>query len=452
MRLITRDRSFYKTFFPLLIVISLQNLASMAVNMVDNFMLGAYSELALSGATLVNQIQFTLHQLVAGIGAGVAVLGAQYWGKGNVDPIRRIASVGVKFAFIGGLIFFAATAIAPAGVLGLFTSDGNVIAEGVKYLRMMCWTYIVFAISNTLVYSLQSVETAFIGTLMSVCTIVINGCLNYCFIYGNFGAPEMGIKGAAIATLTSRVVELTILTIYIFFIDKKLKIRPRHLFNLDFTYLRDFLKVSMPLVISGGLWGVAQAAQTAVLGHLGATVIAANSIAGIVFQIFAVFGLSCANAASVTIGKTIGSGRLDMVKPYTRTLQVIFILIGIVAGAMIFIFKDIIVGLYTLSDETRRLTLQFLTILSITTVGTCYEYPVASGIIAGGGDTKYPAIVENTFMWLFIIPSAFLSAYVFKFSPVITFCFLKVDQLLKCIPNGIRCNRYKWIRKLTKDT
>lgn len=451
MNLITRDKSFYRTFFPLLIVISLQNLASMAVNMVDNFMLGAYSELALSGATLVNQIQFTLHQLVAGIGAGVAVLGAQYWGKGDIDPIRRITSLGIKFALIGGLIFFAATAIAPAGVLGFFTSDESVIAEGVEYLKIMCWTYIIFAVSNTLVYSLQSVETAFIGTLMSVSTIIINGCLNYCFIFGNLGAPEMGIRGAAIATLTSRVIELAILVIYVFFIDKKLKTKPRHLLNFDFTYLRDFLKVSMPLVISGGLWGVAQAAQTAILGHLGAAVIAANSIAGIVFQIFAVFGLSGANAASVTIGKTIGSDRLDMLRPYTQTLQVIFVLLGVAAGIMIFIFKDLIIDLYTISDETRELALQFLTVLSITTVGTCYEYPVASGIIAGGGDTKYPAIVENTFMWLFIIPSAFLSAFIFKLPPVVTFCFLKVDQILKCIPNGIRCNRYKWVRKLTKD-
>lgn len=450
MRLFTRDKSFYKTFFPLLAVLSLQNLASLAVNLADNFMLGTYSEIALSGATLVNQIQFTLHQLVAGIGAGVAVLGAQYWGKGDIDPIRRITSVGLKFALLGGLLFFAATIIAPAGVLGLFTDDEAVIAEGVRYLKLMCWTYIIFAISNTLVYSLQSVETAFIGTLMSVSTLIINICLNYCFIYGNLGAPELGITGAAVATLTSRLIELAIILIYVFLIDKKLKTKPRHLINLDFSYLRDYLRISLPLVISGGLWGVAQAAQTAILGHISATVIAANSISGIVFQLFAVMGIACCSSSSVTIGKTIGSGRTDLIRPYTVTLQSIFVIIGLFTGALIFIFKDMIVGLYTVSEEARSLSVEFLIVLSITTVGTCYEYPVASGIIAGGGDTKYPAIIENTFMWLFIIPSAFLSAFVFRFPPIVTFCFLKGDQILKCIPNAIRCNRYKWVRSLTE--
>lgn len=450
MRIVTSDRNFYKTFFPLLIVISLQLLASFAVNMVDNLMLGTYNELALSGATIVNQVHFTLAQLVAGVASGVAVIGSQYWGKGEIDPIRRITAIGLKFALLAGAVFFAVTLIIPDIVLRLFTADEAVIAEGVKYLKIMCWTFLIFTLSNTLMYSLQSVETAFIGTLMSVSTIIINACLNYCLIYGNLGAPELGIKGAAIATLTSRVVELIIILVYIFFIDKKLKMRVRHLLSFDVKFLKDFLKISMPLVISGALWGVAQAAQTSVLGHISAEVIAASSIAAIVSQIFAVFGIACASAASVTIGKTIGSGRLDLVRPYARTLQLIFVAIGLVSGAVLFMFKGIIVDLYSVSDETRRLSIQFLTVLSITIVGTCYEYPAASGIIAGGGDTKYPAIIENIFTWLFVIPSAVLSAFVFGFPPIVTFICLKADQILKCIPNGIRCNRYKWIRELTK--
>ncbi|MBN2040174.1 MAG: MATE family efflux transporter [Spirochaetes bacterium] len=449
-QIITRDKNFYKTFFPLLIVIGLQYLAGLTVNLVDNIMLGAYSELSLAGATIVNQIQFMLQQLVAGIGMGVAVLGAQYWGKGEVDPIRRIASVGLTFALVAGFLFFITTVTMPSYALRLFTDDKAVIAEGITYLRLMCWTFILFSISNTLVHCLQSVETAFIGTLMSVSTIIINSILNYCFIYGNFGAPELGIVGAGIATLVSRTIELVIIIAYILCVDKKLKMKVSHLLSFDMTFLKDFFRVSVPLVISGGLWGVAQAAQLSILGHIDATVIAANSIANMVFVIFAVLGIASASASSVTIGKTIGSGRLDLVRPYARTLQFTYLIIGLLAGAGIFFCREFIVNFYSITGETRELALQFLIILSITTVGTCYEYPVASGIIAGGGDTKYPAIVENTFMWLFIIPSAFLSAFVFEFSPVVTFCFLKIDQLLKCIPNGIRCNRYKWVRQLTK--
>ena len=147
-----QNKSLYHTFFPLLIVISLQQLAALMVNMVDNIMLGTYTELALSGATLVNQIQFMLQSVVAGIGTGVAVLGAQYWGKGKVDPIRRITSVGLKFGVVIGMIFFLLTLLIPSRVLSLFTSDQAVVTEGLKYLRIMCWTYIIYAISNTLMY------------------------------------------------------------------------------------------------------------------------------------------------------------------------------------------------------------------------------------------------------------------------------------------------------------
>lgn len=151
------------------------------------------------------------------------------------------------------------------------------------------------------------------------------------------------------------------------------------------------------------------------------------------------------------MGKTVGAGLFHKVRQYSKTLQVIFLIIGIVSAALMFIFKEAIVGLYAVSPETKVMAVNFLTILSIATVGSCYEYPVEAGIIAGGGSTKYPAVVDNLFMWLFTIPSAFLSAFVFKFPPEVTFCFLKADQLLKCIPNAINCNRYRWVKVLTRN-
>ena len=446
----TKDRTFYRTYFPLLAVIVLQHLAALMVNMVDNIMLGRYTELALSGATLVNQLQFILQELSTGIGLGIVVLGSQYWGQQRIEPIKKIISVGVKCGFLVGAVFLTLSALFPAQILSVFTNDKAVIAEGVRYLRVICWTYAVFAVSNSLVFSLQSVETAMIGTVMSVITIFINMCLNYIFIFGHFGAPELGVVGAAVATLVSRLVELIVILVYVRFIDKKLRMKLRDLLQFDFTYLKDYIKVATPVVVSGALWGVAQAAQTAVLGHIGADVLAANSIASIVFQVLAVVGMAGTNAASVMVGKTIGAGRLDMVRSYAKTLQGIFIINGLLSGLLIFVFKDIIVGFYTVSEETKRLAVSFLTVLSVSTVGSCYEYPVQSGIIAGGGVTKYQAYVDNLFMWLFTIPSAFLSAFVFNFPPVVTFCFLKSDQLLKCIPNGITVNRYRWVRILTR--
>lgn len=446
----TRDTRFYRSFFPFLLIISLQQLAALTVNLTDNVMLGTYSELALSGATLVNQLQFALQQVAAGVGRGIVVLASQYWGQRKIGPIKKIISLGVKFGFLIGVVFFAVSMLWPAGLLGLFTTDEAVIAEGMKYLRIICWTYLIFSVSNSLMYALQSVEIAAIGTVMSVSTICINICLNYCFIYGNLGAPELGIEGAAIATLVSRCVELVIILVYLLFADKKLHMKLGELLRPDTTYLRDYIRVATPMVITGFLWGVAQAAQTSVLGHISATAIAANSIAIVIFQIFAVVGISCGNAASVTIGKTIGEERWDILRSYAKTLQAVFLLIGLASGALLFLCKGAIVGVYTVSEETKTLAVHFLIILSITTVGSCYEYPIQGGIITGGGNTRYSAICDNLFMWLFTIPAAVLSAFVFHFPPEFTFLCLKADQLLKCIPNTIVCNRYHWARRLTR--
>ena len=169
----TKDTGFYRSFLPLLFIIALQQLAALTVNLVDNIMLGRDTELALSGATLVNQLQFTLQQIAAGVGMGIVVLASQYWGQRRIEPIRQIISIGVKFGFLAGLIFFVATQLWPAQILSVFTNDAEVIAEGVRYLRIICWTYLIFSVSNSLMYSLQSVETAMIGTVMSILTICI---------------------------------------------------------------------------------------------------------------------------------------------------------------------------------------------------------------------------------------------------------------------------------------
>ncbi len=448
--LFTRDWEFYRTFFPLLAIITLQQLAALAVNLADNIMLGTYTELALSGATLVNQLQFTLQQIAAGVGMGIVVLASQYWGEGRTGPIKQIINLGVKSALLFGVVFFVCALTMPRQLLSLFTNDQAVIAEGMRYLKVICWTYLVFSVSNSLMYSLQSVETAAVGTVMSLTTICINVCVNYCLIFGHFGAPELGVVGAAVATLISRVVELIIILVYVLFIDKKLHLKLMELLRFDFTYLRDFVKVAAPLVLSGFLWGVAQAAQTAVLGHISAAVIAASSIASVIFQIFAVVGMACANVASVTTGKTIGQGKLHLVRSYAKTMQAIFLLVGLIFGGLMFLCRETIVGLYAVSPETKALAVQFLTVLSVTTVGSCYEYPVESGIIGGGGSTRYTAWADNLFMWLFTIPSAVLSAFVFRFPPVVTFCCLKADQILKCIPNSIVCNRFRWVKLLTR--
>ena len=183
----TKDKQFYKTFLTLTLFISLQQLITFSVNLADNLMLGAYSETALSGAALVNQIQYLLQTIISGFSSGVVVLGSQYWGKKDVGPIRRILSLGFLCSIVVGVIFCLVTALLPRQVLGLLTNDPAVIEQGVIYLSVMCFTYILFSLSNSIVMSLRAVEVTIIGPVVSLTTLCINASLNYCLIFGNFG-------------------------------------------------------------------------------------------------------------------------------------------------------------------------------------------------------------------------------------------------------------------------
>jgi len=434
-------------------MMAMQNLLAFSVNLADNIMLGRYNETSLAAAAMVNQIQYLLQMIcIAGIGAGTVVMVAQYWGKGEVGPISRIIALAMKFAAGVGLVFFAITFFLPAGVLGIFTNDASVASEGVIYLSVMCFTYLVFPLTSVLVTSLRGVRVVLLGTVVSVFTLLVSVTLNYMLIFGNWGAPEMGIKGAAIGTLTARLVELAIVLVYVTFFERKLRLKPYKFFKPDAYYLFDWIKVALPVMLSGVSWGIGMMLQVVILGHLSKSIVAANSIATTVYQVITCFAFGQVSTSNVMIGNMIGAGRLDQVRPYARTLQLLYIASGIVTGLALLVLRDFILSIYILEPDTWALAHSFMSLLVIVAVFASYQYPCASGIVLGGGNTKYPVIIETSFIWLCVLPLSALSAFVWQFPPIITFLFLKSDQFLKCIPNGIVVNRYRWVRILTKES
>lgn len=239
-----RGRAFYKYFGILVISLAFQNLLVYSVSLADNLMLGAYSETALSGSALCNQIQFLLQMLVVGAGEGAVVLGSQYWGKGKLEPIPHIIGVTLRFGVGMAAVMFIFALAMPGTVLGLLTDDQAVITEGVKYLRIICFTYLIFTATNILTASLRSIGIVSIGYIISAATLVINICLNYCLIYGNLGFPELGIRGAACATLVSRCAELLIVIIYLKYREHKLNLTLKKLIKINSSYMNDYVHVS----------------------------------------------------------------------------------------------------------------------------------------------------------------------------------------------------------------
>ena len=432
------------------VVLAMQNLISFAVNLADNIMIGSYSQTALSGVAMVSQVQFMLQMIVLGIGSGITVLGAQYWGKQQTEPIRKVTSAGMTLAISVGLLFTVGTFLFPRQTLSILTNEQAVITEGVKYMKILCWSFILYALTNTLLYSLRSVETVRIGFVVTLTALVINVFLNYCLIRGNLGFPEMGVEGAAIATLISRVAEFLIVVLYVCLGDKKICWKPMDMFRLDKKLFRDYIRVGLPVILSESVWGFAMTAQTAILGRLGDNTIAANSIATTIFQVISVITYASCTTSGVLIGKTVGEGDIPRVKAYTKTLQILYLFIGVATGATLWFSKDLVLSLYdSITPEAHALAVQFIGVLSLTVIGTSYQVACLTGIVTGGGDTKFVLINDLIHQWLIVIPMSYLAAFVFGAPMWVTFLCLKADQILKCFVAIVKVNRYRWIHALT---
>ncbi len=447
-----REKQFYRLFFGLTMSLALQNLLTFGVNLLDTVMLGRYSQEAMGGVSLCNQFQFLLQMLVSGAGEGAVVLGSQYWGRGDLKPIPHI--IGAALRFGGGLAvgLFVLALAAPQTLLGLLSSDPAVVAQGVAYMQIICFTYVIFTLTNILVASLRSIGVVKIGYVISFSTLCINGVLNYCLIYGHLGFPELGVRGAAIATLVSRCVELLIVMVYLRFFERRLKLSVRGLARMDKSYLKDYAHISLPVLVNQALWGVAQMVQTGILGHLGGDVTAANAIAVQVYQVLSVVSYGAASAAAILVGKTVGGGQKEQLRQLVSTLERMFILLGIAAGAAIWAIRGPVLALFggTLTERASQLAMSFMAVLAVTTVGTSYQMACDNGIIRGGGDTAFSAKMNLVSMWLILVPVAAAAAFWWGAPPTVVFFLLKWDQLYKILPVTLRLHSWKWVRVVTR--
>ena len=446
----TKDPTFFRTLFPLLITVALQNIVAYSVNMADNIMLGSYSQNALSGAATVNQIFFMVQQITLGIGEGFVVPGAQYWGQGRMQPIRKLTGIALKSGLICGIITILICTFIPHLVISIFTNDPEIIAEGVAYLGIIKYTFLLFIITNVLMAALRCVETVKISFYISIVSLIVNVGINYVLIFGRFGAPELGIRGAAIGTLVARIVELGIVVVYMLKIDKKLKLFSENFMRFDSNLRKDYTKVEIPVMLSQVLWAVSVPFQTAILGHLSSDAIAANSVATTFYQYLKVIVLAMSSSSAVMMGASVGRGDMKRVKSDARTLVVIDLLIGVALGVALFVLRKPLLTLYNLND-TAIAADQLIIVMSFIMVGMSYQMPVSMGIIRGGGDAKFSMVMNMISTWAIVIPLSFMSAFWWHWSVVGVVIMIQSDQVFKGLPTFIHFRSYKWVKKLTRE-
>lgn len=447
-----RDKAFYRSFLALSGALMLEQAVVLCVNLADNVMIGSYSEVSLSGVAAVNQIQFFIQQIAFAISNALIVLAGQYWGQKRCGPIRQLTAIGVRLELVFSLVMFALTSLFPEGCVRLFVDHDAIVAEGVRYLDILRFSYPFFAVTTVLLGAMRSVENVQLALRVSLVSLVVNCCINYLLIGGRLGAPELGVRGAAIGTLTARVLEFFIVAWYVLAHDKRLALRLRDLLRRSGALARDFGKVALPIVVQGAMWGASNCLQTAILGHMNDNAVAAYSISSTIFLLLKVAAVGAATASSILIAKQIGAGaELPAIRQSVHTMQAIYLGTGLVLAGILFAIRVPLLSLYKLSDTTRALAEQFLLLQCAVVFTMSYQMPASMGILRGGGDTRFPVIVDLISIWVIVLPVSYLAAFVWKAPAIVVAICLNADQFFKCIPNALRVNRYHWIHKLTRE-
>ncbi|MBQ4638791.1 MAG: MATE family efflux transporter [Clostridia bacterium] len=450
MRIITRDKTYYKSLVTLAIPVALQGLITFLVNFADNLMVNSLGDAAVSGVYMGNQIQTFIQMFTSGIGGSIVIIAAQYWGKRDTERIRCLVATGVKIAALVGVIFSAIGLLFPSQIIRIFINDPEVIAQGTIYLKWVCLSYAFFCVTQALISAMRSVEVTKVGLIVSISSLFVNISLNYVLIFGKLGFPAMGVKGAAIATLVSRMAETAVIAYYVLIYDKRLGFGIKDLLLSDKQLTHDFIKYGLPLVAGEIVWSVNMMCNSKILGGYGAAVVTAASVAN-TLQTLALITISgLASAVGIITGKTIGAGKKELMKEYAMTTQVIFLCVGLLSGALVFGISKFFVGLYTgISADAATQALLLARVISVTIIGTGYQMPCLFGLVKSGGDIHFVFKNDSIFVFCVVLPSAILASYLG--APAwVTFACLKCDQILKCFVAVVKINKFNWMKDLTR--
>lgn len=444
-KLFVRDPGFYRTVLVLALPVVLQNMITVGVNMLDTIMLGAYGETQLSGASLANEF-ISLHQILClGIGGGAAVLTSQFWGAKDLGSMRRVMVLMLRISLALGAILAVAALTIPKWLMLIYTDEAPVIEAGVTYFRISAPTFLLTGVITPVTVVMRSARQVKLPLVASIISFGSNLVLNYVLIFGHFGFPEMQIAGAALATVISRVIEVTILLVYLLCVDRRIGLRVRHFLINCSDMLRPYIRYSVPVIVSDFLLGLGNTAVSMVIGHMGESFTAANAVVAQTVRLSTVANQGISNAGGVMTGNTLGRGDKDTAYRQGVTFLMLSVLMGLLASVIILAICPLVIGAYDFLPETREIAYQLMYAVAVMVVFQATQSMLTKGILRNGGDTRFLMVADIAFMWLASVPLGALAAYVWGMSPFWIYVLLKIDYLIKTVWCTIRMKQKKWM-------
>lgn len=449
---IVKEKEFYRSVLAIMLPVALQQAINMGVNMLDTMMLGSFGEVQLSASSLANQFYNLFTIFCMGIIGGCSVLSAQYWGAGEKDKVRETFNMAIRLAAGLALLFALVTFFFPEWIMSVYTSEEEVIVQGVRYLKITTFVYLLHGTSLVAAQLMRSVGQAQLGLIVSILSFVVNIAGNYVFIFGAFGAPRMEIAGAALGTFFARTTEFLVTFVYIIGIDKKLGLRARHLLKSpSSTFYSNYFRLGAPVLVSDGLLALGDSILSVVLGHMGTAAVAGNAICMVVQRLFTVIIQGISNASSIITGNTIGKGEREKAMKQGQTFYLLSILFGVITSGLVMIFGPMTISIYSLTPETVIVTRQLMNAYVVIVFFQAIQSVMTKGVLRGGGDTKFLMIADILFLWLVSIPLGAVGGLLFGWPSWITMLCLRIDFAIKSVWCVSRLLSGKWIRQVSRE-
>lgn len=445
------DKHFNRQLVHLALPIVIQSLMLALVAAADAFMLGGVDQNSMAAVSLASQIQFIQNISLSSIASAAAILGAQYWGKGDRTTIGHIFCLCVRICLLISFVFFIGCIWFPRHLMILFTNEETLITIGIRYLRIAGWSYLLTGISQCYLTIFKVTDHTADSAKISSAAVLINIILNAILIFGLFGAPAMGVAGAALATLAARIIEL------LWCIRLSLKKGYIHL-NLHgllrrYSLLsRDFCRCFLPLLGAALLWGIGFTSYTAFMGHMGTDAAAANSIASVIRDLVCCMCNGIASGGGILVGNELGAGRLDRGRLYGDRLMKISYLCGFDSTAVMFALTPLLLHVVKLTDQARHYMLGMMCVMAVYMIGRTVNTVIINGIFAAGGDTIFDMYSLVVTMWMLAVPLAALGAFLFHWPVIVVYACTCLDEVGKIPWVMHHYKKYIWVKDLTRDT
>ncbi len=442
-------KEFYRNLTRLALPIALQSLMLASVAAGDALMLGKVAQDEMTAVSLATQIQFVQNMFLMAITGAGAILGAQYWGKGDKHTLEDVFNMMLRFCGITSVLFFLACELMPEMLMHIFTHDAPLIALGSSYLRIAGWSYLLTGISQCYLTIMKVSDHVKPGALISSCAVLLNIVLNAVFIFGLLGAPRMQARGAALATTVSRVVELALCVAVS---SQSSYIRPAfdRFLKLPRQLKADFIRQCLPLMGGSLCWGVGFTSYTAIMGHMGTDAAAANSVSAVARDLICCMCNGIGSAAGIIVGNELGAGRLELGKAYGTKLKNISYVIGFLSTALVLAITPFVVRMVILTEQARGYLTGMMVIMSFYMIGRCVNTVTINGVLDGGGDTLFDMYSLIVCMWCIAIPLALIGAFVLHWSPLAVYACTCLDEVGKIPWVMARFRKYKWVQDLTR--